>query len=103
MEQQRVRRAKSESKSWAFRAKPPGGLRVVSSAAVNSPWNFPSLRSSSAKGMNSAVPGQKNSAAKSEREISLLLHQVCDAVRGVDLHMQGAVGFPIIDYLGFLT
>lgn len=53
--------------------------------------------------MNSAVPGQKNSAAKSEREISLLLHQVCDAVRGVDLHMQGAVGFPIIDYLGFLT
>lgn len=48
-------------------------------------------------------PWAKNSGAKSEREISLLPHQVCDAVRGLDLHIQGAVISPIIDYLGFST
>lgn len=51
--------------------------------------------------MNSLVPGQKNSGAKFEKEISLLPHQVCDAVRGLDLHIQRAVISLIINYLGF--
>lgn len=53
--------------------------------------------------MNSTVPGQKTSGTKSERDISLLRHQVCDAVRGLDLHIQGTVISPVIDYLGFST
>lgn len=53
--------------------------------------------------MNSTVPGQKNSGAKPEREISLLPHQVCDALRGLHLHIQGALMSSTIDYLGFST
>lgn len=79
----------SNSKLGGIVPEPPGTLGVVSSAGTSSAYRLHISKEEELHLLNRQLysPWVKKSGAESEREISLQPHQVCDAVRGLDLHI----------------